>query len=596
MVFSLLIWIYTLIFVFLYGWLAVRLLARLFGSLDAQSLSFTLVWAAGLVLATSLASVLSLFIKIGLVAHAILLAGAVLSLVINYRQIRRWIGFTWLQIKSTTPLVRALALLAFLTLLELSILKPANPDTGIYHAQAIHWIESYPVVPGLGNLHTRLAYDSAWLVANALFSFSFLKLRSFHLLGSVLFLVCVVYFIGGVSQFVRREVHLSTVLKVLLLPLIFLIFGSEASSPGTDLPAALLIWMIILGWVELIESGQGTTGLRAVLLLLLSVFTVTIKLYGAPLLLAGLFLFLRPAKSESILNSDNLSSQGATCLDNPVNAGLKGWLKIVLVSALILLPWLARNVVLSGYLIYPFPAVDIFQFDWKIPHDRAVTEQQVIQAWARIPGKRLSVVNAMSLHTWLRTWFDSQTGNQRIILLVVLGAPLAYLILGLLFRKRLAPFGRVFKPVLPVYLVAYAGVIFWFVSAPDIRFGYGYLMITLLLVLLPPAYFVLRWSAFTGRWFEKISLLLVLVLILYQGSVLALSFDTKTIANRLVLPADYVNLPTHPCQFRNFEIACADQFSVCGYSSFPCVPQPDPAVAQRGKRLQDGFFSAVPTK
>jgi hypothetical protein len=588
MFFSVLIWVYTLIFIFLYGWLAVTLLSRWFGSAEEGNLSFSLVWACGLALATSLASIFSLFIKIGLTVHAILLVGAILILVLDFKQIQHCLGSAWLKIKSTTPLVWVLAVLAVLTLLEISILKPANPDTEIYHAQAIHWIESFPAVPGLGNLHTRLAYDSAWLVANTLFSFSFLKLRSFHLLGSVLFLVCIVYFTGGLSQLMRREIQLSTILKVLLLPLIFLIFGSEASSPGTDLPAALLIWIIMLGWVELIESGQSTAGLQAVVLLLLSVFTVTIKLYGAPLLLFGIFLFLRPVGVGHGLSPDKGLSQGQIHPNNSGKTRLTRWLKIALVAALIILPWLARNVILSGYLVYPFPAIDIFQFDWKIPHDRAVVEQQIIQAWAKIPGARLSVVSSMSLHTWLRLWLDRLTANRRIIVLLVVAAPLAYLILGLLFRRsRLAPFSRVFKPYWPVYLVAYSGVIFWFVSAPDIRFGYGYLIITLLLVLLPPLYYALRWA---DRRFEKISLLLLLVLILYQGSVLGLSLDTKTIASTLVLPADYVNLPTSPCQFRNFEIACADQFSVCGYSAFPCAPNPDPAVAQRDKHLQDGFF------
>ena len=34
-------------------------------------------------------------------------------------------------------------------------------DTGLYHAQAIRWIEEYGVVCGLGNLHSRFAYNSA---------------------------------------------------------------------------------------------------------------------------------------------------------------------------------------------------------------------------------------------------------------------------------------------------------------------------------------------------------------------------------------------------------------------------------------------------
>ena len=587
MLFSVLIWIYTLIFIFLYGWLAARWLSRLFGCVDGQSLSFPIIWAAGLALATSLASVLSLFMKIGLAAHGILLAGAILSLVINFRQIRSWMASAWLKIKAITPLVWVLALLAFLTLLEISTLKPANPDTEIYHAQAIHWIESYPAVPGLGNLHTRLAFDSAWLVANAVFSFSFLKLRSFHLLGSVFLLVCGIYFIGGLSQLIRREIKPSIILKVLLLPVIFLIFGSEASSPGTDLPAALLIWIILLGWVELIEKGEENAGLPAILLLLLSVFTITIKLYGAPLLLAVIIPFIHPGRTNAVLSLESDPSQQIPHTNNPFKTRSGFWFKFALLTALILLPWLARNVILSGYLVYPVPAVDIFQFDWKIPYDRAVSEQQAIQAWARVPTLPLNVVRSMSLHTWLRLWLSRQTFNRRIILFVVLLAPAVYLILGLFFRKRLARPIHIFLPYLAVVLVAYAGVIFWFIAAPDIRFGYGYLIMTLLLVLLPPLYYALRWATLK---FKKTSLLLLLILILYQSSVLVLSLDTKTLTSRLVLPADYVNLPTHPCNFRNFEISCADQFSVCGYSPFPCAPNPDPAVAMRGKHFQDGFY------
>ena len=34
-------------------------------------------------------------------------------------------------------------------------------DSDLYHAQAIHWIEDYGIIKGLGNLHVRLAYNSA---------------------------------------------------------------------------------------------------------------------------------------------------------------------------------------------------------------------------------------------------------------------------------------------------------------------------------------------------------------------------------------------------------------------------------------------------
>ena len=43
-------------------------------------------------------------------------------------------------------------------------------DTGLYHAQAIHWIEDYGVIKGLGFIHVRLAYNSAYFPLCALYS------------------------------------------------------------------------------------------------------------------------------------------------------------------------------------------------------------------------------------------------------------------------------------------------------------------------------------------------------------------------------------------------------------------------------------------
>lgn len=37
-------------------------------------------------------------------------------------------------------------------------------DTGLYHLNMVQWIKDYPVVPGLGNLHGRLAFNSSFHV------------------------------------------------------------------------------------------------------------------------------------------------------------------------------------------------------------------------------------------------------------------------------------------------------------------------------------------------------------------------------------------------------------------------------------------------
>lgn len=59
-------------------------------------------------------------------------------------------------------------------------------DTGLYHAQAIRWIEEYGVVPGLANLHSRFGYNSASFALSAFFSETWLIGRPMHCVAGFL--------------------------------------------------------------------------------------------------------------------------------------------------------------------------------------------------------------------------------------------------------------------------------------------------------------------------------------------------------------------------------------------------------------------------
>lgn len=66
-------------------------------------------------------------------------------------------------------------------------------DTTLYHIQAVHWIEEYGVMPGLGNLHNRFAYNSAFMPLQALFSLRWLIGNSLHTLNGFICCVFLVY-------------------------------------------------------------------------------------------------------------------------------------------------------------------------------------------------------------------------------------------------------------------------------------------------------------------------------------------------------------------------------------------------------------------
>lgn len=79
------------------------------------------------------------------------------GLVLCLRECRRWRP-SWWSWRRVLPLFVA-ALPFVWWVLSKAMTAPSHFDSGQYHFGAIRWIEQFPLVPGLGNLHSRLAYN-----------------------------------------------------------------------------------------------------------------------------------------------------------------------------------------------------------------------------------------------------------------------------------------------------------------------------------------------------------------------------------------------------------------------------------------------------
>ena len=152
---------------------------------------------------------------------------------------------------------------------------------------------------------------------------------------------------------------------------------------------------------------------------------------------------------------------------------------------MILSPWLARSLIQSGYLLYPFPGLDIFDFDWKIPVEIVREEKQIILAWARIPGEDLSSVLSLPFSVWTLVWFKNSSLNQRFLLIFLGIYPFLLVVLRILLPGKMQTFFKLIRQYKPLYFSIYAGLIFWFLSAPSIRFGYGFILFGLVLAVVP---------------------------------------------------------------------------------------------------------------
>lgn len=554
MLFSCFFFIYVFCLAYLYGYLVLRWL-KIGCETTCEHLALTALF--GLAVITTLGSIFSLFWRINWEFQLLLVLGGagILMLLKPWR--------TWKPILEFKHLFSSLVLiLGGLILLNASTLQPANPDTGIYHAQAIHWIESYPAIPGLANIHQRFGYNSSWLVTNAIFSLSFLGLQPFHLMTGFLLIVVCVYFFSGVKNLCAKKVEVSDLLKTGFLLSLFIFLLDQTSSPGTDAPATILVWVTQVECVKLFERKRKLSEQAFLPILILAAYSVTIKLSTTPILLLAIPIFLQSLKTKDFKRMGLVSS----------------------VLAALLIPFLARNLILSGYLIYPGPAIDLFQLDWRLPLESVSSERAIIHWFAALPNTRFDAFQQMSTQAWVTEWFLNLIPRHKALLGAVLITPLVFGLLPVLKSWRV--FLKENQPMNGLLLIPSIGILFWFFSAPTFRFGYSFILGSVVLAFSLLGFFLARIIPSIKVPLSWLVLPVVLLgILLYSRSSLQLS----SLEERLVLPSEYPHWSVAPCEFNNFTLSCAQDYSSCWYDNFPCVINGNSDIEMRGDDFRDGF-------
>jgi hypothetical protein len=559
MLVTVIIWVY-LTFIFLtYGVGGLVLIRRVMSIQKAVLVSLPLVVTLGLGINAWISSVLSLAMKLGLAAHLLILAGACLILFFQYGELKRQI---FSGIGSMHWMIWALVVLAFITTVLYAVKIPENPDTPLYHAQAIHWIEEYPAVPGLGNLEPRLGSNSNWFTLAALFSFSFLGSRSFHLVPSFLFLVSVFYLLSGLQKLLKGDFRFSQIVKLGFIPLAFYVLIDEISSPGTDLPVILFYWLILCLWLETIEENNPESHSRLILYFF-SVLVITFKMSGITILLVA-FLFL----------VDLLRKKEYRALST-----------YIVLAVLVLLPWLIRNFILTGYWLYPEPMMQVFSphVDWMIPVDKVLAFKTGVKTWALSPGTQLEDVAGFSLLHKLGYWFSNLTLNQKGLSIVGLISPVLFGIFSYFTQNT-----KKIIALFPVVFVGYMSFLFWLFTAPNFRFGYGFVLGMVVLAFVPIVKYALERYVHYGMY---PLMAIALVLFVQQVNIILGSVrDDTRYTEYQILPADYPNVPTDACSLDGENILCAHKWRQCSYHAFPCLPQIPRNVELRGDTFSDGFY------
>jgi hypothetical protein len=249
---------------------------------------------------------------------------------------------------------------------------------------------------------------------------------------------------------------------------------------------------------------------------------------------------------------------------------------------LILFPFVTRNIITSGYLVFPSPFPDIVNVDWKFDKSQAELEKNYITAYARTRADYakpdIDAVMALSPRKWLPLWWQNNSVADKAILLSLVLACIALIAcFSLLARSSLET-----KTALAA---AAAGIIFWLAEAPDPRFGFGFILSFIAIAFT----LFCSGSQTVSRVSKKSIIILIIVSALATGSYTGYRFVHFFSASQLIRPMgiEKTSSISFPCENISFTKPTGDK--LCGDLPLPCVYTDSCNFILRGKDLTDGF-------
>jgi hypothetical protein len=334
-------------------------------------------------------------------------------------------------------------------------------DTGLYGAQAIRWMATYPVVPGLANLHGRLGFNSSVLLCMAVLRHGVLEPLTYRVFDGLLLAMLLAPAIAAAARLVRRDSNSSTdwFAAILLFPLLYRIFESSETADlvgtDTDLPA-MLVCLAAIGYsfsalqANGSSSGEQVVSVRSKLVCADALFALAAVFKLSMVVLAGagwLLTFIKWQSLEPVRTAKQIS-----------------WLGYAAIPVAIVVPWVAQGLILSGYPFYPSTLFGI-PVEWRVPASSMRLVAAGIRSWARMPNATLS--ESAGVH-WIGVWFHGVRADRAEFLFPVLIAITGSLLI--LWEETQKPSEWNYNGVW-LFVPMVLAVVFWFVQAPALRFA-----------------------------------------------------------------------------------------------------------------------------
>lgn len=400
---------------------------------------FEKIWL-GLTVVLTLVGVLNLFWQINSIVF-LLVGGGVLFLSEGRYCILRIRKGVFQRPRLNT--LRVLVLITLTCYLLASMTSPTNYDSGLYHFMAIRWLNESSLIPGLGHVESRLAFNSSWfnfvsfLNANPIFG-------NGHALSGLFILTL------ATVQIFKTKLQYKSDGKVFLL---FVLVGvsasiSQLSSPTPDIPISILKAVILILLMEFLvtNNNQEEALVKLITVIILSVAAVTIKLSVSGFAL-GTFL---------------------VAFYSLIRLQFKTRRVVIVLTAIVCIVMLAhfiRGYLLSGAPLFPSTIGGLWSLPWAMTETRVYEELRTVTCWARSPGP--DCLKALGNFNWVSSWWFNLPLAFKVSLAAALASIVAFVYQHLLNK---GPRSGSRWYLVPCMAPLVLDLLIWFFTAPDPRF------------------------------------------------------------------------------------------------------------------------------
>lgn len=550
MIFVALNWIYIVVTTFFCGFAFSKYVKKAFGY---QMKNLIEILFFGLIIATVYAQIFSLFGGVGIAANLFLSAVCILICAVWRKEIAAFLSEKSEKLRRRSVLYKITVVMLMLIWCYCTSRGYMHYDSDLYHAQSIRWIEEYGIVKGLGNIHVRFAYNSSIFALSALYSMREIAGQSLHTVNGLIALLLSIEVMEGF----KKRFALSDFARLGAFYYLTLIYR-DIVAPASDYCVMCVVFFIIIRWLSCLESGEKKIAPYG-LLCVMGVYSVTLKLT------TGLLLLL---------------------LIKPAYALLKGRryreiIRYFLLGLVVLVPWVIRTALISGYLLYPFPALDVLDVDWKIDAAAAALDAAEIKTWGR--GLNNAALAGLSVKDWFPGWFQTMLpGTGKLLILadmaciVILAGFAVYLIINAARKENVCEMAN----RLLVLAAAAVSYLFWQLSAPLLRYGYAYVLLLITLT----AGLVYQKIKRNGGFLYGAVLLLLMVKIISLAGYMADTADKPY----YIVQQDYGVYDLDSFVAEGITFYYPKNGDRVGYVNFPAVPKKEKIVF-RGTSVRNGF-------